>query len=566
MTRRSTFLFASAVMLMVIMSNSVFANDEFLKKSISSIDSAVVQAQLEFLASDWMEGRETGTKGCYMAADYIASTFKLYGLEPAGDTKVISPSWRERSNGAKSRTVETYFQNFSLVHYELEENQFLSLINNSGDHPATKSFNFKTDFNFSRANISQKIEGDIVFVGYGFSDDENGYDDFEGVDVEGKIILRLAGYPGHNDTSSKGYKLFKPKGRYGWYSQRREKNKLASEKGAAAILEYDPEEDVTLDWNSNSPYQYNRDYYEGPKALRAGRTGRVSLPSDLSQSSTVSIQISRRILEEIFKSEKIEVSEFEKNAANKLKTASSELEDKNIRISVNVKSEILKVRNVVGKIEGENPNQIVAVGGHYDHVGKKDGYIWNGSDDNASGTVGVMTLAKTFAESGVKPEKTIIFAAWTGEEEGLLGSEYFTANYDEINDVILYLNFDMISRNNDEDTLGNKCSMTFSSRYPQLEINSERFNDEFGLNLDIEYEGSLKPRGGSDHTPFAAIDIPVFYYFGGFHPDYHGISDHSDKANLSKMVNIIKIGFASLWDIAFSSDPFEPAPDEPEEK
>ena len=211
-------------------------------------------------------------------------------------------------------------------------------------------------------------------------------------------------------------------------------------------------------------------------------------------------------------------------------------------------------------IEGEIKDEIVMVGAHYDHVGINKGYIWNGSDDNASGTVGMMTLARAVYETGVKPKRTIIFAAWSGEEKGLQGSKYFASNDKRIPDVMFYLNYDMISRNDEDDSLGNKFEMTYSSDYPLLKENSEKFAKELGLNLDIEYDGSKRPGGGSDHASFSAKDIPVAYYFGGFHPDYHGIADHADKADYKKMVDVIKLGFRSIWELANMDQKLIPSP------
>jgi Zn-dependent M28 family amino/carboxypeptidase len=181
----------------------------------------------------------------------------------------------------------------------------------------------------------------------------------------------------------------------------------------------------------------------------------------------------------------------------------------------------------------------------------QNGYIWNGADDNASGTVGVMTIAKACMATGVKPKRSIVFAAWTGEEKGLLGSEYFADHpFKPVENISLYLNLDMISRGSENDSLGNKCSLTYTNSVPFIKELAEKYNEEFGFQLDISYQGSEKPRGGSDHSSFSAKDVPVMYYFTGFHEDYHGIGDHANRANLDKMEKIIKLCFLKVWDVA----------------
>jgi Zn-dependent M28 family amino/carboxypeptidase len=315
-------------------------------------------------------------------------------------------------------------------------------------------------------------------------------------------------------------------------------------------LVINPDADPSLNWAVNYPFRYSEKHYEGTKRLTAGVRNRMTLPGrDLSQ-SIITIEITERAASEILNGTKVDLEEFEKNAMNRMKPASSELKGKSIFVETTVDSKIYKVRNVLGKIEGKNPNEVIVIGGHYDHVGMNKGYIWNGSDDNASGTVGVMTIAKAFAESGIKPEKTIIFAAWTGEEKGLLGSQYFVENYEPVNNIILNLNYDMISRTAETDTLGVECSMTFTSTSPVLQETAEKLNEDIAANLKINFRGSEQPGGGSDHAPFARKDIPIFYFMAGWHDDYHQPSDHADKADINKMKNIIRLGYGMIWEFA----------------
>ncbi|MCF6359064.1 MAG: M20/M25/M40 family metallo-hydrolase, partial [Draconibacterium sp.] len=262
-----------------------------------------------------------------------------------------------------------------------------------------------------------------------------------------------------------------------------------------------------------------------------------------------------RVANEIISGTGVDFEEFEKTVAEKMEPASQKLEGKSVAFKTSVKSEIVKARNVVGIIEGEKTDEFVVVGGHYDHLGKFDGWIWNGADDNGSGTVGVMTIAKAFKATGKKPEKSVIFAAWTGEEKGLFGSKYFVEQAQKNNmNIVLNLNYDMIARDPKIDTLKNKAAMTYTKANEGIEEITKKHIADNDINLDLSYRASEKPRGGSDHAPFAEAGIPIFYFMAAMHPDYHQPSDELDKVNWEKMLNIIRIGFLNTWEFANSDE------------
>jgi Zn-dependent M28 family amino/carboxypeptidase len=152
--------------------------------------------------------------------------------------------------------------------------------------------------------------------------------------------------------------------------------------------------------------------------------------------------------------------------------------------------------------------------------------------------------------TGQQPEKTIVFAAWTGEEKGLLGSKYFADHPYKDGNMLLNLNYDMISRDNTDDTLGVKCSMVYTKKYKVLEELATQNNEAFELGLDVNFRPSDRPRGGSDHSSFSAKDIPVMYFMAGFPPEYHQPGDHLNLVNWDKMTRIIKLGYLNIWDLA----------------
>jgi len=214
-------------------------------------------------------------------------------------------------------------------------------------------------------------------------------------------------------------------------------------------------------------------------------------------------------------------------------------------------NEQVPVRNILGIIEGKNTEEYIVLGAHYDHMGIKNGHIWNGADDNASGTVGIMTIAKAITETGVKPEKSIIIALWTAEEVGLLGSKYYLDNLPyPLSRIKMNLNFDMISRYIADDKPRN-VTMTYTDKYHPMFRNITVSNlKKYGIDLVVDYQPSANPPGGSDHRSFTAKDIPVMRFKPGHREEYHTPWDKISTVNWDIMEKIIKISFANIWNLA----------------
>ncbi len=439
---------------------------------------------------------------------------------------------------------------FPRTGHKAGEKQELSLVTITDEGTVSKVFGYMTDFSVRPADVAVDQEMAIVFAGYGLSHEESGYDDFKGMDVKGKVILRLSGYPGHTDTTSTAYKAINPDGKLSGWRLNQTKNEKASELGAAAVIEMDQGTDYMKYWADNIPFRYNSRDYEGDTPRESYYETSLKLPGNEVGGEPTYLSVSGRLWNALLKDAGVDPAEFEKGVKDSMKPVSQEIKGKALKLRTTVDSRIIRARNVVGVIPGKDTSEIIVVGGHYDHLGKHDGWIWNGADDNASGTVGVMTIAKAFSAAGRQPEKTIVFAAWTGEEKGLWGSKYFAEHPYENARMILNLNYDMISRDNHDDTLGVKCSMTYTEKYAVLEETTRKNNEEYDLGLEIRYRPSERPRGGSDHTPFAEKDVPVIYFMAGFPLEYHQPGDHINLVNFDKMVNIIRIGYLNIWDLA----------------
>ena len=213
----------------------------------------------------------------------------------------------------------------------------------------------------------------------------------------------------------------------------------------------------------------------------------------------------------------------------------------------------LSLNNVLGMIEGKNKNEYVIVGAHYDHLGidpMLDGdQIYNGADDNASGVSAVLQIARAFLATGQQPMRNVIFAFWDGEEKGLLGSRAFVQSFPQIDQVKGYLNFDMIGRNNDESNPTHVVYF-YTESHPAFGEWLKHDIEKYHLNLTRNYRPWDKPVGGSENGTFAKRDIPIIWYHTDAHPDYHMPSDHAERINWDKLVNITKASFLNMWNMA----------------
>lgn len=213
----------------------------------------------------------------------------------------------------------------------------------------------------------------------------------------------------------------------------------------------------------------------------------------------------------------------------------------------------LSMQNVLGFIPGKNKNEFVIVGAHYDHLGTDallsgDG-IYNGADDNASGVSAVLQIARAFQQSGVQPERNIIFAFWDGEEKGLLGSQYFVSQFSSVKNVKSYLNFDMIGRNNNE-SKPKHVVFFYTAAHKAFEQWLRDDVKKYNLDLEPDYRAWDNPVGGSDNGSFAKAGVPILWYHTDGHPDYHQPTDEPSRINWNKLIEITKASYLNAWKMA----------------
>lgn len=517
------------LIVLVLVAVSLSANAQLLNKKngLDQITVSALKAQTGFLSSDWTEGRDTGSEGEYMAGDYIASMLELYGVEPGGD-----PIYSRDARTGRSGAQRSYFQNFSLMTTIAGENS-MSVTTSREGVTRTLFLEENVDYVSNPSYPGGSITAPVIFVGYGYRNDESAYNDFKGLDIKGKIILRLAGVPSTDGQETSAY---------AGYRASMTKDASALELGAVGIIEVNPANTDGSIW-AETP-----DFLVKSPAERGGRRTRtrLSIPEEDSKEYFPKVTLTLKAAKSIMAGSGIDISAFSGGSVQK---ASRDF-NTTLTISSSVTTKFIKVRNIIGYIEGKNTDEAIVIGAHYDHVGMRDGSIYNGADDNASGTVGVMTIARAIKATGIKPEKTIVFALWTGEEKGLLGSRYFVENPTlPLENIKLHLNFDMISRYVSDDE-PNKALISYTPNAPNMQLLSEKHIKEFNIALEPDYLETESIPGGSDHASFTARKIPTTRIKPGHREEYHTPADEVSTLDWDIFQKVVQISFLNMWELA----------------
>lgn len=463
-----------------------------------------IKSNLEFLADDLLEGREAASRGEKIASLFISQELAKYGVEPFGENS-------------------TYFQEFpmSLSGIEPDASIELKCIDKTvslklGNHYVYSSRN--------RPSVEYSgVAGEIVFAGYGITAEEFDYDDYRNLNVEGKFVLVFDDMPvSDNDTVFSQSKHR----RYGFWST---KGKTAQKHGAAGVFIIPS--DYTLEY---------WDYYAG--VIKRPRFGIYdSTKTNINDYSSIPVAgLNREGVELLLENEIISAEELLKYFGS-LELPESFTLKKTAAPKFSYFSRIKTARNVIGILEGhddELKNEYVTIGAHYDHEGKIGDVVFNGADDNGSGTVGVLETARLLAE--IKSNKrSILFLFYTGEEKGLLGSQYLSSNVDWINDAVVNINMDMIGRGS-TDTLFCIGSDKLSTELYEV---VEKVNDQGNyFTLDYRFNAENDPNRfywRSDHVHFAEKGIPIVFFYDYMKADYHKPTDTVEKINLEKIYKVI---------------------------
>jgi hypothetical protein len=487
------------------------AEDTEVKKKVdynplpyaSTILEDELKEMLYAYASDSFQGRETGTEGQKKAVNYLKSKYKALKI-PAANT-----------NG-------DYFQKVPLQGSDLPNAQLK--VNG-------KEYIIGEDFvAFSGPTSMNAAHSKLIYAGYGIDDEK--YSDYTDLDVTGQIVLIKAGEPKNEDGTYVISGTTKTSST--WSNIRKafeSKINLAKEKGAAGVLFYDPENFKVL--VSQFVYMKNR---------QNGRIKLVEKNGDPFFYFFINGEIAHILHKEINSTS--EKSELEAEVNTVFKGSSNPIDSE----------------NVIAWIKGsEKPEEYVVISAHLDHEGIKNDKIYNGADDDGSGTVAILEIAEAFKkayEEGNGPKRSVVFLHVTAEEKGLLGSAYYTDNpIFPLENTVANLNIDMIGRTDpkregDRNYIYLIGSDKISTELHQL---SEEVNTKFtNLTLDYKYNDENDPNRfyyRSDHYNFAKNNIPVIFYFNGTHDDYHRPTDTPDKIQYDLLASRTKLIFHTVWEI-----------------
>lgn len=456
--------------------------------AVATITSREIGGHMRFLASDLMKGRDTASPEIMLAGDYLATRLYAAGAEPAGES---GPDGK------------TYFQSFPLeVVTPKTEGTGLSIVVERDGARVVIPCELGKDFTlFPRGVSPGEIDAQVVFGGYAQAG-ESDMKEFADLDVKNHFIMLYNGVkPGE---TAKGNKL-----------------NDARSRGAIGMILMQP------------PGGNNRRPGNRNASMFAQFFGRPSMTLGAAPTSIPSLNINDDIRDQLLRALGPETGPEKLGA----------LEGVRVNFTFAAEKEVKNDRNVLGMFPGSDPEkkkEVIIYSAHYDHVGVDEkGVIFNGSDDNASGTSALLEIAEAVGE-GPRPARTIVFLWVSGEEKGLLGSEWFSDHTTLPDDykIVADINLDMVSRN-DTDKIG----LTPSPKHPDYStLVTEAVEACKAENMEPVYDAD-QYYGRTDSFNFAKKGIPVIFFFCGVHADYHKSTDDFDKADFDKAARVARAAY-----------------------
>ena len=504
------------------------------EKAFAELNETRLRADLTFLTSEPLKGRLSLERGSEVSIHWLVSEFTKAGLKPAAPGSFLQP--------------------VPLVEYRADRDKSAVIIRRNG---VSKTYRAPEASGSFPDNL--RVRGPVVFAGFGITAPELGYDDYKGLDVKGKVVLILDHEPQEDNAAS----IFSGKGNTR-YAGTYVKLKNAQEHGAAAVM-------LMPEPNRKHPSNEERRARIPGSAQRNAR-----LPQQALQGGEIRIpmvSLSEALGKELVAATGKTASEIHAGIDGDLRPRSAALPGVDVDIEiVNAERKVAESYNVVGLLEGTDlKDETIVISAHYDHDGPAFnlGALFPGADDNGSGTVGVVAMAHAFLKAGVKPRRSILFAVFAAEERGLLGSyHYVNQPLRPLNGTRAVINFDMIGRDETASTqtnglieiaadTSNEMNLVGAYYSPEYARAVERENEHVGLKLNYKWdmEPALNVFFRSDQYPFVLKNIPAMWWFTGFHPDYHQVTDTVEKINFGKMVKILKLAYRSTLEFANTKTP-----------
>jgi hypothetical protein len=505
----------------VILSVQAFATTP---PGINSISRTNFEPHLRFLASDELEGREATFAGQRIAADFIASVFESYGLEPTGDES-------------------SYFQKFNLIQTKPGNQSVISVKNTETTEEFIITGHGESFLLFGLRNAAS-ITAPVVFAHYGIISEDLNLNDYADIDVGGKIVVLLDGDPAHREDTepTRRSRL--------WFNNT--KVATARQQGAVALLVIAD----TLRGNTIATYRNDLADLFTKGSFSLSESDRPGFPMGFIDIKTASL-----ILGDI----QSNISEKEDETGQEvLSSRSFQVEGSEITLNYDVTHDFRETENVIGLIPGADPllrDEYIIITAHYDHLGVRTttGEIFNGADDNASGTAGILELARIFSDQRSDIRRSLLFIAFTAEEKGLLGSRYYTDNpVVPLEQTIVNLNLDMIGRVDARYSEQEDTNYVYIIGSDRLSANLHSINERAlalvpEITADYRYNDPNDPNRfyfRSDHYNFIRHNIPAIFYFTGTHEDYHMPTDTADKIDFDRMETILRLVYATAWKLA----------------
>jgi hypothetical protein len=509
------------------------------ESGLKCIDIPDLQNYMSVLASDDMEGRATGKPGLDRAADYIAANARKIGLKAIDD------------NG-------DYFQEYTLVTREMD--QANSSITVSRGRKTGNPLNYPF-YLLNPDSDHMEISGNVVFAGYGIYSREDDYDDFEGVDLTDKIVLILNRGP-MDEAGNKNLLANR-----NWMELRSFRYKipgLSMRMPKAVLIVQDPKSGYrSLEEASSGMARYlGRSRYV--KELEDGQNRYMP------EIRTKIIFIHRDVAEEILKPTGNSLAGLQDSIDSHLRPVSFEIPRVNVDIKATYRIDEKKVPNIAGLIEGSDPElkkEVIVYTAHFDHLGTaENGGVYNGADDNASGTVALLEIGQAFVAEQKNLKRSVLILWVSGEEIGLFGSEYYSEHpLIPLENTVADLNLDMIGAVRTERDRG----MIHGERVSVLGMDSigiiggqqssdlvqihYEMADRMGMHTDTSLNDPDHPYQyyyRSDHINFARHNIPVLFYSTGVHVDYHKVTDNYYRINITKLRKVSDLCFLVGYELA----------------
>ncbi len=527
---KKNFLYTGVALLLSL---SAVAQDQNAIKFSKIINKDRGYSHLSIIASDEFEGRETGKKGAWLAAEYIKKQFKSFGL-----------------TGPVKEGNDPFFQKIGYFSKTLSKSE-LSVKGQNKE-------NFK-DFYITPNSVNEVgyaiKANEVVFAGYGLN--KESFNEYEGINVAGKVVMIFAtGDPTSKAPAPAQNGRRAPAGA----GSQQAKIKYLMDNKAAGVLVINQSVD-------NVSAQMKTFLQNGTTYLKTAERAK----SMAAASALPIVTIGTAVANEILAGANTNLDEVKKKITETMKPATVSV---NVPVAFTAKSQEVPLRaeNVLGFLEGSDPklkNEVLVLTSHYDHIGMLDDpnakdKINNGADDDGSGTTGVLLIAEAFAnakKAGKGPKRSILFMTVVGEEKGLLGSEWYAENpVFPIENTIANLNTDMIGRIGEE-YLGKPDSANYIYSVGSFKLStelgklSETINATYTkIKLDYKYDDPKDPNQiyyRSDHYNFAKLGIPViFFYDGMLQQDYHKPGDEVDKINFELLAKRAHLTYYTAWELA----------------